>query len=222
MYWNKPPTSGGLGWEMTVRSLERLGREGRGGLCPAPVGFPGRGTPAEDMRMKGQEGPNEQGVRASEQVRLYQVSLQPCTKPPAAVKTATGPGLAARTATSGGRAPLHWCLSPASATLCRFLSPIFRQRVNLVTFTQYLPSWGLLSLPADPDVFFHKQQVRRGPRLLQDPSVPGISGMAIARSKFSIELRWTPVRELAWDAVSWWALGLWWAEQPNPPQLLTS
>jgi len=65
------------------------------------MGFPGGGIPAEDMRIKGQEEPDEQGVRASEQVRLFGVSLQHCTKPPSAVTTAAGPGLAARMATSG-------------------------------------------------------------------------------------------------------------------------
>lgn len=90
---------------MTIWSLERLGREGREGLCPATTGFSGTGIPAEDMRIKGQEGPDKEGggVEPPEQMRLYQVSLKHCTKSRAALTTATGPDPAALTATSRWR-----------------------------------------------------------------------------------------------------------------------
>lgn len=48
---------------MTVGSVERLGRKGRGRLCPAPMVFPpcmGRIISAEGMRIKGQDQPDKQ------------------------------------------------------------------------------------------------------------------------------------------------------------------
>ena len=63
MCWHKPSASIVLGQEVTVGSVERLGRKGWGGLCPAPMRFPhplGRSISAEDMSIKGLEQPDKQ------------------------------------------------------------------------------------------------------------------------------------------------------------------
>lgn len=88
---------------MTVGSLQTLGRKGGGKALSCIHGVPQpqeRVIPAEDMRLKDQEGPYEQGVGASEPVRLPQVSLKHCPEPLAAVTIAISPGLAALAALS--------------------------------------------------------------------------------------------------------------------------
>lgn len=59
----------------------------------------GRDIPAEDLRMRGQEGSAEQGTVASAQLRLYQVTLKHCSKL-VALTIATSSGLAPLTDTS--------------------------------------------------------------------------------------------------------------------------